>query len=350
MGFNDFFESNVKKLKLDDYSIARVLSEHREAYKVRGVNGQFLAKITGKQKHTAQSREDFPVVGDWVAIKELDKERAVIQEIIPRKTLLKRKSNNRDEIQVIAANVDVAFVVESIDRDYSLNRIERYLVLAREGNIELAIVLNKIDLISKEELNIKVQELKDRFEGINIVTTSTLTEQGLDDLKKNIVSGRTYCFIGSSGVGKSSLINRMLPEKIIKVDSLSDKTKRGKHTTTTRDLYVLDGGGIVIDNPGTREVGMTNSGVGIEDAYREIAVFSKECAYKDCTHTHEPDCAVLQAIESGDLDEDKLNNYIKLKKESEHYNMTELGRRRKDKKFGKFIKQHKKNFRKDDSE
>lgn len=346
LGYGVFFESNRKKLKLDRFSVARVIAEYRGIYKVKNLDGEYLAKITGKHMFKASSREDYPAVGDWVAIKEIDKENAVINGILPRKTIIKRKYNNKNETQVIASNIDIAFVIESVDRDYNLNRFERYFALAKDGGIKPAIILNKIDFISKEELDFKLSQIKDRFNNIDVFATSIKNNKGLKELGEYILKGVTYCFLGSSGVGKSSLINKLIGQDIIKTDDISTHTGKGKHTTTNREMYFLQNGGIVIDNPGMREVGMANSGAGIDDFFDEITNLGKKCKYNDCTHTHESGCQVLSALNSGNLDKGKYSNYINLKKETEYYEMDKLEKRGKERKFGKFIKSAKKEIKK----
>lgn len=342
LGYDALFESNRKKLKLDNFSIARVVVEYKGAYKVKNAEDELLAKITGKQMFNALSREDYPAVGDWVAISKADKERAVIQGILPRKTIIKKKYSGKNETQIVATNIDTAFIVESVDRDYNLNRFERYFSIAADGGVKSAIILNKIDLISKKELDLKLAQIKNRFHDIDFIFTSTITDEGLNELRNYIIRGKTYCFLGSSGVGKSSLINILLGKNIIKTESIGSRTNRGKHVTTNREMYFLENGGIVIDNPGMREVGITDVGVGIDNLFDEITLLARNCKYTDCTHVHEPGCGVLIALNSGRLDKNKYLNYINLKKEAEHYEMTKTEKKDKDRKFGKFIMKAKK--------
>ena len=342
LGYGNFFESNRGA---DGLSVARIIAEHKEAYRVKNTDGEYLAKITGKQMYNALSREDYPAVGDWVAITDLGEKQAVIDQILPRKTIIKRKASGKNDIQVIAANIDVAFVIESVDRDYNLNRFERYFAIVKDGGIIPAIILNKIDLIFNEELESRIDQIKNRFGDIDFITTSTVTNEGLDALKAYIAKGKTYCFLGSSGVGKSSLINKLIGKDVIKTSEISTSTDRGRHTTTSREMYFLENGAAVIDNPGMREVGMTEVGDGINGLFDEITSLAQNCKYVDCTHIHEPGCAVLSAIKSGQLDEDKYNNYLDLKKEAKYYEMTELEKKQKNSQFGKFVKKAKKDLR-----
>jgi len=338
LGYNAFFKSSQLDLGLAEFPIARVIAEYKEAYRVKNTNGEYLAKITGRHMFNAAKREDYPAVGDWVALTELDEEKAVIHGILARSTILKKKYSGKQEAQVIAANIDIAFVIESLDRDYNLNRFERYFILANEGKIKPAVILNKTDLISETDLESRIDQIKRRFNDIDIIPTSTISEDGLEVLASYIEKAKTYCFLGSSGVGKSSLINKLLNKDEIKTSEISESTGRGKHTTTAREMYFLHNGGIVIDNPGTREVGITDASAGMENVFDEIIHISGNCKYANCTHTHEPGCAVLKAIEENKLDESRYQNYIKLKKEADFYGMNELEKRIKDRKFGKFVK------------
>ncbi|MDD4202907.1 MAG: ribosome small subunit-dependent GTPase A [Candidatus Omnitrophica bacterium] len=346
LGYSDFFK-NSKASEIDaSFVPARIIAEHKELYILRNEVSEFSAKITGKMMFTASSREDYPAVGDWVLITVLDDEKAVIHEILPRKTVLKRKSIAKMDAQIIAANIDLAFIIQALDRDYNLNRFERYFALAQSGKIKPAIVLNKTDLIDEEELASKISEIKERFNDIDIYATSTLTGQGLSVLKQDINRGLTYCFLGSSGVGKSSIINMLLGKELLKTGEISSHTSKGKHVTTHRELFVLDSGGVVIDNPGMREVGLVDSDTGIKNVFCEFDELSRSCRFIDCTHEHEPGCAVLDAVRSGEIDEQKYENYMRLVRENEFNTMNKIEKRQKDKKFGKFIKQAKKDIRK----
>ncbi|MFA5991373.1 MAG: ribosome small subunit-dependent GTPase A [Candidatus Doudnabacteria bacterium] len=346
LGFTEFFEAGRKQLGLEGFLVARVIAEHKGSYRVKNETGEYIATITGKQVFNAKSREDYPAVGDWVAVTVLlDNERAVINAVLPRKTIIKRQQTGKNEIQIIASNIDTAFIVEAVDRDYNLNRLERYFAIASTSNIEVVIILNKIDLITKEDLENKLAEIKLRFPGVVVILTSNVSDTGLATLKEFIKKGRTYSFLGSSGVGKSSLINKLLGVNTLRTEDISLYSGRGKHITTSREMYFMPSGGIVIDNPGMREVGVTETTASIDAVFEEIIALARQCKYTDCTHTHEPGCAVLEAVNSDKIDKDKYNNYLNLKKEAEFNKLTALEKREKNKKFGKFIKKAKQDLK-----
>ncbi|MDD4179724.1 MAG: ribosome small subunit-dependent GTPase A [Candidatus Margulisbacteria bacterium] len=322
--------------------IARVVAQYRGKYRVRSDEREYWAEVTGKMMFAAETKTDYPVVGDLVSISELESGHAVIREILPRKTVLQRKAAGKDDVQPIAANIDVAFVVQAVDRDFNLNRFERYLTIIKTGKIEPVIILNKIDLIPKEELDEKIAQIKDRFFNIQVILTSVIDRSGIEGLQKAIQAGKIYCFVGSSGVGKSSIINELLGKELIKTKKISASTKKGKHTTTHRELFVLGNGGMVVDNPGIREVGVAAAGEAVADVFGDILELARNCKFADCTHRHEPGCAILAALTSGELAEEKYLNYLKLKNESDYYAMSSLEKRRKDRNFGRLLKNYKK--------
>ena len=336
------------KQKDQAFSVARIVAHHRGKYRVQLATREFWAEITGKMMYAAESGADYPVVGDNVKITTLDNDHALIHDILPRKTILFRKAAGKDEPQVIAANIDVAFIIQAVDRDFNLNRFDRYLSITATGKIKPVLVLNKTDLISKSELKEKVSQIKDRFKGTSVIATSVLSNSGIAELAKEIKKQKTYCLLGSSGVGKSSLINKLLGKNVLKTRNISISTKKGKHVTTHRELFVLENGGMVIDNPGMREVGIADAGAGVESVFDDISQLAKSCKFSDCTHTHETGCKVLAAIECGEIDKSKYLSYLKLKKEADYYAMTKLEKRRKDQSFGKMVRKvmkHKKRNR-----
>jgi ribosome biogenesis GTPase len=351
LGYNDTFEAGRLLLGLGDLAVARVISESRGAYQIKNAAGEYRATITGRQVFTAASRESYPAVGDWVTITTIDDKQAVIHDILPRQTILKRKygdkskSGEKDALQLNGTNIDVAFIVESVDRDYNLNRFERYFVIAQNGGVSPAIILNKTDLLSSEELENKLTELEARFPDITVIPTSTKEEAGLRALTEFIQAHKTYCFLGSSGVGKSSLINQLLATESIKTSDISSYSGRGTHTTTARQMYFLQNGGIVIDNPGTREVGIAEGRHSVEIFFDDITALATGCKFVDCTHTHEPGCRVTAAVKAGELDEARYQNYLNLKKEAEFADLSNSEKRLKDRRFGKFIKNAKKELK-----
>jgi ribosome biogenesis GTPase / thiamine phosphate phosphatase len=347
LGFNDKFEKFRTENNLESFETGRVIAEHKERYIVRTNNGEFEAEITGNMRFTAKSREDFPAVGDWVALTTYDSDFAIIHKILPRFSVIKRQAVGQfGEVQVIASNIDYAFIVQAVDRDFSINRLERYLTICNSSKVQPIIVLSKTDLINQDQINEILENIKTRIKDVQVIAISNQSLDGYDKIKATIEKGKTYCMLGSSGVGKSTLLNNLSGMSIMRTDSISQSTNRGKHVTSHRELIVLGNGGILVDNPGMREVGIADSTSGLEITFDMIVSLSKNCRFKDCTHTNEAGCSVIEAVEKGEIEMASYENYLKLLKEKAHFESTAEERRKRDKKFGKIMKNYKKDMNK----
>ncbi len=330
----------------EEFEPGRVIAEHRERYVVATARGEMDAEVTGNMRFTAGGREDFPVVGDWVSLMVFDETTALIHSIYPRSSLIKRKAPGKGaEIQPIAANVDHAWIVQAVDRDFSLNRLERYLTLCYSSGVAPVIVLSKTDLVSESQLREMIRRVTGRVEKVPVMAVSTRTGQGVDDLKRLVRKGETYCLLGSSGVGKSTLLNELAGRERMKTLSISDHTGKGRHTTSHRELIVLEEGGLLIDNPGMREVGITDEAEALESTFEEIRQLAGGCRYRDCTHTSESGCRVVEALEEGTLDAHAYENYLRMEKERAHLESTLEEKRTKDREFGKMMKNYKKQMK-----
>ncbi len=339
LGYTKEMELYRHEQQLDTFEVGRVVSEHKERYMVRTENGEYESELIGNLRFTAQSRTDLPAVGDWVAIFEYDSGKALIHAVYPRKSLIERQAvGSFGEKQIIASNIDCGLIVQAVNRDFSINRLERYLTICHASKIEAVILLSKIDLLEEPFLNDIVQAVEKRIRDIPIFSLSNETGEGLAELKATIQKGKTYCLLGSSGVGKSTLLNTLSGQNLMQTDAISTITDRGKHVTSHRELFVLNEGGIVIDNPGMREVGMADNSEGIERTFDEIYTLAENCRFKDCTHSHEQGCAVLEALETGNLDSSVYENFKKLEREQAHFNSTVREKKEKDKNFGKHIR------------
>jgi ribosome biogenesis GTPase / thiamine phosphate phosphatase len=295
-------------------------------------------------RYSAVSREDFPAVGDWVALMVYDAGLAIIHQILPRYSVIKRQASGQStEIQIIASNVDYAFILQSVDRDFNINRLERYLTICYTGKVSPVIVLTKTDLIPPEKISELSEKIKARIENVPVLAISNETKEGYETLSTLIGKSLTCCLLGSSGVGKSTLINKLSGKYLMETDSISEHTQRGRHITSHRELVVLENGGILIDNPGMREVGISDEQGGLEITFNTIAELGRQCKYKDCTHTHESGCSVIEAVEKGELDSASYHNYLKMERERAYFETTTEEKRRKEKIFGKILKDYHKN-------
>jgi ribosome biogenesis GTPase len=340
LGFDSWFGDKRKGLEPPDCAIARVTRVDKDRYLVRNEHNEVQAEPTGKLLFSADSSQDLPCVGDWVFVQyHNDGALAIIHDLFPRRTFLRRKSaGNKPEYQMIASNIDVAFIMQSCDLNFKLRRMERYLVMVNEGNVEPVILLSKSDLISAEELEKRMSEIRDARIDARIIAFSNRTEIGLEIVKQALQKGKTYCLLGSSGVGKTTLLNRLLGSEAFETNPVREKDGRGRHTTSRRQMTVLDNGALLVDTPGMRELGLMGVDASLDDSFSDIHELSKNCRFNDCTHSVEVGCAILVAVQSGSVSEARYQSYMKLIKESQFHEMTYLERRKKDKQFGRMIK------------
>jgi len=345
-GYNETFEKFRIENNLMSFEVGRVITEHKERYIVKTDQGEFDAEITGNMRFSAQSREDFPAVGDWVSLIVYDADSAIIHHVFPRYSIIKRQAIGQfGEVQIIATNIDYAFLVQAADRDFNINRLERYLTICNTSGVKPVIVLSKIDLIDETQLHTIVEKIKARISNVPVMAISNETNDGYELVNSIIEKGKTYCMLGSSGVGKSSLVNNLSGKMLMRTDAISQSTQKGRHVTTNRELVVLENGGIIIDNPGMREVGIADAENGLEITFEMIFQLSRDCKFKDCTHTNEIGCAVLKAIENGEIDQASYENYRKMEREKAHFESTMVEKRKRDKEFGKAMKNYKKDFK-----
>jgi ribosome biogenesis GTPase len=340
LGFDAWFQRQADALDMNGLRLARVVAVDREHYLVQHESGVIPAEITGRMMFSAASPLDYPTVGDWVKTQLVDDDAfAVIHAILPRKSLLKRKTAGKKvDFQLIGANIDTALVMQSLDGNFSLRRLERYLVMVRQENIRPVFLLSKSDLVPREQVDEITAGVQLKFEGLEVMHLSCHDDRGLQKIKTLLEPARTYCLLGSSGVGKTTLLNRLLEKEQFATRHVREKDGRGRHTTTRRQLIRLPGGAMLVDTPGMRELGNIDVERGIADTFDDIVRVADGCRYGDCTHTHEKGCAVLEALGNDTISAGHYQNYMKLQKESEFNQMSYLEKKRRDKRFGKMVK------------
>ncbi|NHQ60766.1 ribosome small subunit-dependent GTPase A [Chlorobium sp. BLA1] len=347
LGFDEWFQAHIDDLPPGGKEIARVTAVDRNSFIIRSEHGEVPAELSGRFSFHIESSVELPCVGDWVSVQyHNDGASAIIHALFPRRTCLRRKRAGTEvEYQMIAANIDLAFIVQSCHFDFNLARLNRYLVMAADGGVEPVVILAKTDLISRDELEEKLAAVRAAGITTRVIALSNVTGAGIDELRELLLPGRTCCLLGSSGVGKTTLINHLTGRDDLDTNAVS-ATGEGIHTTTRRQLIVLDNGVMFIDTPGMRELGLLGAGDGVNKGFEDIIELAESCRFADCSHTEESDCAILSAIAEGELSEERYANYLKLRKESEFHEMSYLEKRKKDRAFGRFIKSAKKSMKK----
>ncbi len=340
IGYGGWFRNQVDVDNIATHEVARVVAVHKDSCLITKGDGDVFAECSGNLLYLSDSPFDLPTTGDWIYADFYDDDsHAIIHGVLPRRTLLKRKTAGKMvDFQLIAVNVDVAFIMQSVDYNFNLRRLERYLAMVKENEITPVILLSKCDLVSPDE----VGEIKKNIISITphtlVLAFSNLTRENIIAIKSSLLPRKTYCLLGSSGVGKTTLLNSIIGSEQFETQAVSKKQSKGRHTTTSRELVQLANGALLIDTPGMRELGNMSIDAGIDETFSEILELAELCQFRDCSHTNEKGCAILAAIKAGELDEQRYKNYVKMKNESAFHDMSYSEKRKKDKKFGKMVK------------
>lgn len=315
LGWNSSLEESFAPFRTRSLEAGRVAVEDKHHYIVLTGRGDLTAQVTGKFQKELKGTADFPKVGDWVALSIFEDEgKGMIHAVLPRRTRLSRKVPGREiEEQVLVTNIDLAFVVQALDRSFNPALMQRHLLMVFESGARPVVVLNKADLC--DNVSQKVAEAEKVAGNAPVITVCALTKKGVDTLSKLIKPGETVVFIGSSGVGKSTLINDLYGEEIQATADVRESDAKGRHTTSWRELIILPNGGLVIDTPGMREFHIWLAGAGLHEAFPDIEELSVKCHFRDCTHTKEKRCAVQDAIASGQLSQERYESFLKLQRE-----------------------------------
>lgn len=335
-GWNNILSEQKQLSSFHTLLHGRVTVTHRTCYEIISEEGSYLCELTGNMLY-GRSPEEYPCTGDWVVFQPIDSDKGLIVDMLPRtKTLYRKKSGSASERQAIAVHVDKAFIVQSLDMDLNVRRIERIMVQIREEGIIPSLILTKSDLgFDNEEINVSLKHLADKMQ---LFYTSIHSDEQISKLREYIQPGETVVFTGLSGVGKSSLINALCGENKLSTSEISESTGKGRHTSTRREMVLLEGSGVLIDTPGIKLFGLTSGSEDTLSSVLDISELENTCRFQDCTHLNEPGCAVIEAVENGSIKREVYNSYIKLRKESWHFTASEYDKRKKEKSFSKYVK------------
>ncbi len=341
-GYSNWYAGQIDSEAEGNLTVARVTAIHKGECEVSDGEATHPAKMTGRMRHQAKSKLDYPTVGDWVLVKDFESEERIgrITRVLDRQSELKRKSAGRTtRYQLIAANIDTAFIMQALGPGYNLKRLERYLVMVNESGIEPVVLLSKTDLLSPEELGFCMAEIEERMPGVQIFPFSNHDKEGLEPVMDLFEPTKTYCIIGISGVGKTTLLNNLLGEEdYLFTLPVRESDGKGVHSTTWRELITLENGAHVVDTPGMRELGNLDVDEGIGETFDDILQLAAQCKFNDCSHVNTKGCAVIHAVETGALSEARYTNYVRLIKEAAFHEQSALEKRDQDRKLSRFYR------------
>lgn len=339
-GWNDKLNQLKQESTYNTLTHGRISIVHRTCYEVISENGLLQCELTGNMMY-GKSDFELPCVGDWVIFQPFDEDKGIIVDMLPReRTLYRKKSGTVADRQAIASYVDKAFIVQSLDDNFNVRRAERFMIQIMEANIKPVLVLNKADLgFDRERID---EAIKHVAHQMPVFITSVHDPETVRQLQESISEGETVVFVGSSGVGKSSLVNALCEKPVLLTSGISQSTGKGRHTSTRREMVLMDGSGVLIDTPGVREFGLAIDDPDSLAEALEISDYAKSCRFKDCEHVNEPGCAVLEAVNSGVLDHKVYESYLKLRREAWHFSTSEHEKRKRDKSFSKLVDEVKK--------